>query len=193
MAINFSTSNRWIRSGSAVNHQQNGATGRSTTVTTQNIGFYNDTTEHIRFDDYGIVTNVYGSPATVLRKTQGGSLGDQNPMPMSLTNGGLPTINVRNNVGTRAGQLAFIAPVSGTYRISISTLQGPNSVVSLLVNGTQWYNGSHIVGLGTSYLTQSAEYIRPLSAGDQVQAYSWNGGNVWGDNGWTTLTINYVG
>jgi hypothetical protein len=47
--------------------------------------------------------------------------------------------------------------------------------------------------MGVNYLTQAAEYIRGLNAGDQVQAFSWNGGNVWGDNGWTTLTVNYVG
>ena len=193
MGINFENSNRWIRAGSAANFYQNGATSRSTSTTTQNIGFYNDTTEHIRFDDYGTVTNVFGSPAIVMRKTEGGSTGDQNPIPMTLTNGGLPSYDVRNNSGTRAGQRSFVAPVTGAYRMSISTLQGPNSVVSLIVNGSQWWNGTHVVGMGISYLTQASEYIRTLSAGDQVQAYSWNGGNVWGDNGWTTLTVSFIG
>lgn len=192
MGINFSTSNRWIKSSSATWYQQNGGSGRSAASTQQNIGFYNDTTEHMRFDDYGTVTNVYGAPAMVMRKTEGGATPDQNPIPMTLTNGGLPTINVRGNNSSRAGQLSFLAPVTGTYRISISTLQGPNSIVSLIVNGGQWWNGTHVVGMGISYLTQASEYLRDLSAGDHVQAYSWNGGNVWGDNGWTTLTVNFV-
>jgi hypothetical protein len=193
MAINFENSNRWIRAGSASNFYQNGATGRSTSATTQNLGFYNDTTEHIRFDNYGIVTNVFGSPAINMRKSEGGAAGDQNPIPMTITSGSLPTVDVRNNSGTRAGQRAFNAPVTGAYRMSISTLQGPNSVVSLLVNGGQWWNGTHVVGMGISYLTQASEYIRTLNAGDQIQAFSWNGGNVWGDNGWTTLTVSFIG
>jgi len=193
MAINFSNSNRWIRAGSANNFYQNGATSRSTSTSTQNLGFYDGSTEHIRFDDYGIVTNVFGTPATVMRKTQAGSTSNQNPMPMTLTHGSLPTIDVRSNTGTRAGQLCFTAPVTGAYRMSVSTLQGPNSMVSLLVNGTQWWSGTHVVGLGLSYLTLASEYIRTLSAGDQVQCFSHNGGNVWGDNGWTTLTVSFIG
>jgi hypothetical protein len=193
MAINFENSNRWIRAGSSNNFYQNGATSRSAATSTQNLGFYNDTTEHIRFDDYGTVTNVFGSPAMVMRKTEGGATSDQNPIPMTLTNGGLPSYDVRNNQGTRSGRLCFTAPVTGAYRMSVSTLQGPNSVVSLLVNGGQWWNGTHVVGLGISYITQASEYIRTLDAGDQVQCYSWNGGNVWGDNGWTTLTVSFIG
>jgi hypothetical protein len=193
MGINFENSNRWIRAGNAANFYQNGGTGRSTSVTTENIGFYNDTTEHIRFDDYGTVTNVFGSPAIAMRKSEGGATGDQNPIPMTITSGSLPTVDVRSNSGTRAGQRSFVAPVTGAYRMSISTLQGPNSVVTLLVNGGGWWNGTHVVGMGISYLTQASEYIRTLDAGDQVQAYSWNGGSVWGDNGWTTLTVSFVG
>lgn len=193
MAINFENSNRWIRASSSNNFYQNGATGRSVAAATQNLGFYNNTTEHIRFDDYGTVTNVFGSPAINMRKSEAGATGDQNPIPMTITSGSLPTFDVRNNSGTRAGQRAFNAPVTGAYRMSIATLQGPNSVVSLLVNGAQWFNGTHVVGMGLSYLTQASEYIRTLNAGDQVQAFSWNGGNVWGDNGWTTLTVSFIG
>lgn len=194
MAINFENGNNvWIRAGSSNNFYQNAAIGRSTSSSAPNIGLYNNTTEHIRFDDSGIVTNVYGSPAIVLRKTQGGSTGDQNPMPLTITYGDLPTYDVRGNVGTRAGQLCFTAPTTGAYRMSISALQLPTSVVSLLVNGVQWWNGQHVVALGITYLTLSSEYIRTLNAGDQVQCYSWAGGGVYGDNGWTTLTVSFIG
>ena len=194
MAINFEGgNNRWIKAGSSNNFYQNGAVGRSVSSSVQNIGLYNDTTEHIRFDDAGIVTNVYGSPAIVLRKTEAGNTGNQNPMPLTITYGALPTCDVRGNVGTRAGQLCFTAPISGAYRMSISALQAPPSVVTLLVNGVQWWNGTHVVGMGISYLTMASENIRNLIAGDQVQCYSWNGGNVWGDNGWTTLTVSFIG
>ncbi len=192
MAINFSTSDRWIKSSSNTWYQQNGGSGRSAASTQQNVGFYNGNTEHIRFDDYGTVTNVYGAPAMVMRKTQGGATSDQNPIPMTLTNGGLPSYDVRGNQSSRAGQLSFLAPVTGTYRISTACLQGPNSIVGLLINGGGWWNGTHTVAMGVSYLTQASEYLRDLNAGDHVQAYSWNGGNVWGDNGWTTLTVNFV-
>jgi hypothetical protein len=193
MAINFENSNRWIRAGSSNNFYQNGAVGRSTSSSTQNVGFYNDTTEHIRFDDAGIVTNVYGTPAIVLRKTQAGNTPNQNPIPLTLTAGTLPSYDVRGNIGTRAGQSCFTAPTTGVYRMSISALQAPNAVVSLLINGTQIYNGTHLVGLGASYLTMASEYIFNLNAGDQVQCFSWNGGFVWGDNGWLTLTVSFVG
>jgi len=192
MAINFSTNDRWIRSSSATNFQQNGATSRTTPVTTQSVGFYNGTTEHIRFDDYGIVTNIFGAPGIVLRKTEGGATPNQNPVPTTLTNGGLPSYDVRGNIGSRGGQNSFLVPVTGHYRITHANLQSPNSVVSVLINGGQWYNGTHCVGLGLGYVTQACEYIRPLSAGDHVQIYSWNGGNVWGDNGWTTLTVTFL-
>lgn len=191
MAISFSTSNRWIKGSSATNYLQNGATSRSTTSVQNNIGFYNDTTEHIRFDDAGIVSNIYGAPAIVLRKTEAGTTSNQNPIPLTLTNGSLPSYDVRNNVGTRTSQACFTAPVSGDYRISICALQ-LNSVVGVLVNGARWYNGTHCVGLGLSYLTMAAEYIRTLSAGDQVQVESWNSGIVYGDSGWLTLTVHFL-
>ncbi len=193
MAINFENSNRWIKAGSSNNFYQNGAVGRSTSSSVQNIGLYNDTVEHIRFDNYGIVTNAYGSPAIVLRKTEAGSTSNQNPMPLTITAGSLPTYDVRGNVGTRAAQLCFTAPTTGAYRMSISSLQIPASVVSLLVNGVQWWNGTHVVTMGITYLTMSSEYIRTLTAGDQVQCFSWNSGGVYGDNGWTTLTVSFIG
>lgn len=193
MAISFETSNRWIRAGSATWHQQNGASGRSVSSGMSNIGFYNDALEHIRFDDYGTVTNVFGSPATVLRKTQSGNTGNQNPIPMTLTAGTLPTINVRSNVGSRSGQNSFLCPLTGIYRISVSSLHAPNTVVQILINGGGFYNGIHVVGMGISYLTQAVELIRSLNAGDHVQLQSYNGASgVWGDNGWLTLTVSFV-
>lgn len=192
MAINFSTNDRWIRSGSATNYYQNGGTSQSTTATTQNISFWSSTDEHIRFDDYGIVSNVWGMPGIVMRKTQGGNTPDQNPIPTTITYGSLPSYDNRSNASTRGGQTSFLVPVTGHYRITISSLHGPNSVVTPLINGGQWYNGIHMVGLGLSYITQGCEWVRPLSAGDHVQFYSWNGGIVWGDNGWLTITVNFV-
>jgi hypothetical protein len=192
MAINFATSDRWIKGSSATQYQQNGATSRSTSATYQNIGFYATNTEHIRFDDYGTVTNVYGSPGTTMRKTESGATGDQSRIPMTLTAGSLPSYDKRSNTTTKNSQLAFVAPVTGVYRFSLCALQGPNSVVSIKVNDTRWWNGTHCVALGLSYLTQSTEYMRNLTAGDYIQGESWNGGNVWGDNGWTTLTVNFV-
>jgi hypothetical protein len=192
MGINFSTSDRWIKGSSATQYQQNGATGRSTTSTQQNIGFYNGDTEHMRFDDYGTVTNVYGSPGTVMRKTEAGATPDQTRIPMTLTAGSLPTYNKRSNTAQKNSLLAFVCPVSGVYRFSLCALQGPNSVVSIKINDVRWWNGSHCVGLGLSYITQATEYMRTLTAGDYIQGESWNGGNVWGDNGWTTLTVNFV-
>lgn len=193
MAISFETSNRWIRASSATWHQQNGATSRSVSSSMSNIGFYNDTTEHLRFDDYGTVTNAFGSPAAVMRKTQAGNTGNQNPIPLTLTNGGLPSYDVRSNTAVRNGQLSFVCPVTGIYRISISALHAPNTVVQLIYNGGAWYNGIHCVGLGLAYLTQAAEYLRPLNAGDFIQGLSSNGTTgVWGDNGWLTITVNFV-
>jgi hypothetical protein len=195
MAINFSTSDRWIKGSSATNYYQNGTTSITTGASTSNIGFYDSTAsnvEHMRFDDYGIVTNVYGSPAIVLRKTEGGATGNQNPIPTTKTYGSLPTIDVRTNVGTRASQLCFTAPVTGTYRWSCCALMGGNAIVTGLLNGGSWYEGIHVVSSEISYLTQAWEMIINLSAGDQLQVYSRNGGNVWGDNGWTTMTASFI-
>ena len=139
MAINFSTSDRWIKGSSATNYYQNGATSINTSASTANIGFYDSTVsnvEHMRFDDYGIVTNVYGSPALVLRKTEAGNTGNQNPLPLTKTYGSLPTIDVRTNVGTRSSQLCFTAPITGTYRWSCSALMGGGAVVTGLLNGS---------------------------------------------------------
>lgn len=191
MAINFSNSNRWIRSSSATNYLQNGATSQSALSTQNNLGFYNDTTEHLRFDNAGIFTNAYGAPAIVLRKTEAGTTSNQNPIPLTKTAGSLPTYDVRTNIGTRTSQASFLAPVAGSYKISICSLQ-LNSVVGILINGTRWYNGNHIVGLGVSYATMACEYIRTLAAGDHVQVESWNSGIVYGDNGWLTLTVHFL-
>jgi hypothetical protein len=191
VAINFASSDRWIRASSSTNYAQNGATSQSTAYGTSNIGFYNNTTEHLRFGDDGIFSNVYGGPAIVLRKTEAGTTSNQNPIPLSITYGSLPTYDVRNNVGTRSSQLCFTAPVSGAYRITICSLQ-LNAVVNVLVNGARWYNGNHCVGLGLSYATQASEYIRTLTAGDQVSVESWNAGIVYGDNGWLTLTVHHL-
>ena len=195
MAINFSTNDRWIKGSSATNYYQNAATSITTPLSTSNIGFYDSTAgnvEHMRFDDYGIVTNVYGSPATVLRRTGAGNPGNQNPIPMVLTYGSLPTVDVRSNVGTRTSQPCFTVPITGTYRWSCSALMAPPAVVSGLLNGGQYYNGIHVVTVTISYITQSWELIVNLTAGDQLQVYSWNGGNVWGDNGWTTMTVSFI-
>jgi hypothetical protein len=191
MAINFSNSNRWIRGSSATNFVQNGATGQSTSSSQVNLGFYNDTTEHLRFDNAGIFTNVYGAPAIVLRKTEAGATSNQNPIPLTTTGAGLPGYDVRTNLGTRTSQASFLAPVTGSYKISISSLQ-LTSVVGILINGARWYNGNHIVGLGVSYATMACEYIRTLAAGDHVQVESWNGGIVYGDSGWLTLTVHFL-
>jgi hypothetical protein len=50
-----------------------------------NLGFYNDTIEHLRFDNAGIFTNAYGAPAIVLRKTEAGATSNQNPIPLTTT------------------------------------------------------------------------------------------------------------
>lgn len=185
MAINFS-GDYSIKGSSATLYGQNGATSDSAPGTYNNIGFYSGSTEHIRFDDYGIVTNVWGSPGFMMRKTESGTTPNQNPIPMTVS------YDVRGNVGTRGAQPCFTAPLTGMYRVSISQLSSHPAIISIIVNGGAAFNCNHMTGLGVSYIAMTSEIIYRLTAGDQVQAYSWNNGGVWGD-GWGTLTCSFLG
>jgi hypothetical protein len=109
----------------------------------------------------------------------------------SMPTGVMSITALYNNGGHfNASNSRFTAPVAGWYQTTWGGLQLPNTVTSLMINGTRTHNGNHGVFTG-NYITMTQTAIRYLNVGDYLNIDQWNGGGYF--NGWYLWSVTLLG
>lgn len=139
--------------------------------------------ERMRIDSAGNVTKPY-QPMFLGFPTNDYSGGSMPTGVMSIT-------AYYNNGGHfNAANSRFTAPVAGWYQTTWGGLQLPNTVTSIMVNGTRFINGNHGVYTG-SYISMTQTAIRYLNAGDYLNIEQWNGGGYF--SSWYVWSVTLLG
>ena len=190
MALNFSTGQTLIASTSAVGYGRDWQEtsippdGLAATIPTACLSLYNGGTELNRWSNNQVSTNVKLPPSLFVSRNGSNATVANNPFPFDTV--------IRDTAGGwNAGTFRYTIPISGWYRISMTTLQNNPSVFTPMFNGGDFFNGTHTVN-NVSYSSFAFETVRNCTAGDYFTARNWNGGQIWG-SAWTYACIDYIG
>jgi hypothetical protein len=190
MALNFSTGQTLIASTSSVAYGRDWATdltlpdGLDAVVPTPCLSLYNGGTELNRWSNNQVSTNVRLPPSLLVKRAGSNATVANNPFPFD-------TVLRDTANGWSAATFRYTIPISGWYRISMTTLQNNPSVLVPMFNGGDFFNGTHTIN-NVSYMTFAFETVRNCTAGDFFTARNRNGGQIWGEN-WTYACIDYIG
>lgn len=190
MALNFSTGQTLIASTSSVVYGRDWATdltlpdGLDATVPTPCLSLYNGGTELNRWSNNQVSTNVRLPPSLLVSRNGSNATVANNPFPFD-------TVLRDTANGWSAATFRYTIPISGWYRISMTTLQNNPSVLTPRFNDVDFFNGTHTVN-NISYMSFAFETVRNCTAGDFFTARNWNGGQIWG-SAWTYACIDYIG